>query len=56
MTAISALTDIFSSGFRVIEIWTLYFKSTKQLDQNVPGFEVVLFQSWVIFSKNTTFA
>ena len=43
MTTISALIDIFSSSFPVIEIWTLYFKSTKQLDQLLPEFEVVLF-------------
>ena len=56
MTTILALIDVFSSGFRLIEIWTLYFRGAKQLDQELPGFEVALFQSWVIFSKNTTFA
>ena len=55
MTTISALIDIFSSGFREIDIWTLDFKSAKQQDQKLPEFEVVMFQSWVIFSKNTTF-
>ena len=55
MTTISALIDIFTSGFREMEILTLYFESAKQLDQILPEFEVVLFQSWVNFSKNTTF-
>ena len=45
MTTISALVDIFTSGFREIEIWTLDFSSAKQLDQTLPEFEVVLFQS-----------
>ena len=55
MTTISALIDIFTSGFREMEIRTLYFESAKQLDQTLPEFVVVLFQSWVNFSKNTTF-
>ena len=55
MITISALINIFTSGFRETEIRTLYFKSAKQLDQTMPEFEVVLFQSWVSFSKNTTF-
>ena len=56
MTTISALTDIFTSGFQEMEVRTLYFESAKQLDQILPEFEVALFQSWVSFSKNTTFA
>ena len=55
MRTISALFDIFTSGLRKIENLTLYFKSAKQLDRSLPEFEMVLFQSWVIFSRNTTF-
>ena len=43
MTTISALIDIFTSGFREMEIRSLYFKSAKQLDLTLPEFEVVLF-------------
>ena len=55
MTTISALIDIFTSDFREMEIRNLYFESAKQRDQTLSEFEVVLFQSWVNFSKNTTF-
>ena len=43
MTTVSALTDIFSSDFQDIDIWTLDFKSAKQQDQKLPGYEVVMF-------------
>ena len=55
MTAISALIEIFTSGFQEMRFRSLYFGSAKQLDQTLPEFEVVLFQIWVNFSKNTTF-
>ena len=51
MTTISALIDVFTSGFREMETRILYFESAKQLYQTLPEFEVVLFQSWVNFSK-----
>ena len=45
MTTNSALIDIFTSGFREMEIRTFYFESAKLLDQTLPEFEVALFQS-----------
>ena len=55
MTTLSALIDIFWSGFWEIKISIFNFKSAKQLDQKLLGFEVVLLQSWVISSKDTIF-
>ena len=52
--AISALFKICLNGFHWMKAFLFYFTYAIQLDRSFSEFSYILFQSWVIFSKNTT--